>query len=46
MCVEFVNFGLKKVPCINYVVFNDVKKNSLNNDCQNQKGGECEYMNT
>ena len=23
-----------------------VKKNSLDNDCQNKKGGECECMNT
>jgi len=31
---------------VNNAGFDDAKKNSLDNDCHHQKGGECESMNT
>ena len=31
---------------VNNVGFDDVEKNSLDNDCHHQKGGDCECMNT
>jgi len=37
---------IKKGENINQAGFDDAEKNSLNNDCQHQKGGECECMNT
>ena len=37
---------LKKGETVNHAGFDDVEKNSLDNDCHHQKGGECECMNT
>ena len=31
---------------VNHAGFDDVEKNSLDNDYHHQKGGECECMNT
>ena len=36
----------KKGENMNHAGFDDVQKNSLDNDCHHQKGGECECMNT
>ena len=37
---------IKKGENVNHAGFDDVEKNSLDNDCHHQKGGECECMNT
>jgi len=37
---------IKKGENVNHASFDDVEKNSLNNDCRHKKRGECECMNT
>jgi len=37
---------IKKGENVNHAGFDDVEKNSLDNDCHHQKWGECECMNT
>ena len=36
---------IKKGENVNHAGSDDAEKNSLDNDCHHQKGGECEYMN-
>ena len=36
----------KKGENVNHAGFDDVEKNSLDNDCHHKKMGECECMNT
>ena len=37
---------IKKGENVNHTGFDGVKKNSLDNHCHHQIGGECECMNT
>ena len=37
---------IKKGENKNNAGFDDAEKNSLDNDCHHQRGGDCEYMNT
>ena len=37
---------IKKGENVNHAGFDDVERNSLDNSCHHQKGGECKYMNT
>ena len=37
---------IKKGENMNNAGFDDAEKNSFNNDCHRQKGGECECINT
>ena len=37
---------IKKEENVNHASFDDVEKNSLDNDCHHKKRGECECMNT
>jgi len=36
---------IKKGENMNHAGFDDAKKNSLDNDCHHQKGGECKCIN-
>ena len=40
------NLIVELFNAVNHAGFNDIKKNSLDNDCHHQKGRECECMNT
>jgi len=37
---------IKKGENVNHAGFDDIEKNSLDNDCHHKKGGESECMNT